>query len=128
MKVPILVVLLAAACPIGAYAQVEEIVVTAMSRSDYDGMPAITIKKPADFLLQEIKLVDDSRSPDLRKKEIIETISSMLRAAATDKRIALSHGEGFLEPVHLDHNSLQIIEDKKRADTSPIDSFLTWLL
>ena len=107
-----------------ASAQMEEIVVTGMRSGAYNEMPAVTIKKPADFLVQEIRLINDSRSPELRKKEIIATIDAMLRRASSEKRIALSYGEGFLEPVKLNDESLQILEDKKRADTSTIDIFV----
>lgn len=107
-----------------ANAQVEEIVVTGMRSDGYGEMPAVTIKKPADFLVQEIRLVNDSRSPDLRKKEILSTIDAMLKRASANKRIALSYGDGFLEPVNLNDESLQIIEDKRRADTSIIDIFV----
>src|SRR5690242_9771986 len=69
-------------------AQTEEIVVTGMRSGGYNEMPAVTIKKPADFLVQEIRLVNDSRSPELRKKEIISTIDSMLKRASSDRRIA----------------------------------------
>lgn len=107
-----------------ANAQVEEVVVTGMLSDGYGEMPAVTIKKPADFLVQEIRLVNDSRSPDLRKKEILSTIDAMLKRASANKRIALSYGDGFLEPVNLNDESLQIIEDKRRADTSSIDIFV----
>jgi hypothetical protein len=108
-----------------AIAQSDEIVVTAQRQSTgYGEMPAVTIKKPADFLVQAIALTNDSRSPDLRKKEIISTIEGMLRRAAADKNIALSYGEGFLLPVDLTDESLQIIEDKKRSDTSSIYIFV----
>jgi hypothetical protein len=107
-----------------ANAQTQEIVVTGMRYDGYDEMPAVTLKKPADFLVQEIRLVNDSRSPELRRKEIISTIEAMLEHASSEKRMALSYGRGFLEPVKLNDESLQIIEDKKRADTSTIDVFV----
>jgi hypothetical protein len=109
----------------GAVAQSEEIVVTAQRRSEsYGEMPAVTIKKAADFLVQEIQLTNDSRSPELRKKEIISTIEGMLKRTSADKNIALSYGEGFLLPVDLTDESLQIIEDRKRSDTSAIHIFV----
>ncbi len=99
----------------------EEVVVTGLRASDYSEMPAVTITKPADFLVQKIQLINDSRSPDLRKKEIIETVEGMLKRATSDRNIALSYGEGFLVPVNLTDESLQIIEDKKRPDTSRVE-------
>jgi hypothetical protein len=110
---------------IGALAQSEEIVVTAQRRSEgYNEMPAISLKKPADFLVQEIELINDSRSPDLRKKEIIATMEGMLKRAAAEKNIALSYGEGFLLPIDLTDESLQIIENKKHSDTSSVRIFV----
>ena len=44
----------------------EEIVVTGPQASDYSEMPAVTTTKPADFLVQQVQLINDSRSPDLR--------------------------------------------------------------
>jgi hypothetical protein len=107
-----------------AQAQVEEIVVTARMQTSFEGMPAVTLQKPGDFLVQEIRLINDSRSPDLRKKEILDTIQGLLRQAQGQRNIALSYGEGFLVPIDLDDESLQIIEDQKRADTSSINIFV----
>lgn len=112
-----------------AMAQLEEIVVTAQRGTEgYSEMPAITIKKSADFLVQEIQLVNDSRSPDLRRKEIVSTIEGMMKQAASDKNIAIAYGEGFLLPVDLTDDSLQILEDKKRSDTSSVNIFVKIVL
>ena len=43
-----------------------------------------------------------------------------MKRATSDRNIALSYGEGFLVPVNLTDESLQIIEDKKRPDTSRV--------
>ena len=44
----------------------EEIVVTGLQAGDYSEMPAVTMTKPADFLVQQVQLINDGRSPDLR--------------------------------------------------------------
>jgi hypothetical protein len=105
-------------------ADLEEIVVTG-SRVDVDyyEMPAVTITKDADFLVQSIRLVNDSRSPDLRKAEIIDTIQNLIRRSRTMEGMALSYGRGFLEPINLDDESLQLLEDHQRVDTSFIDIY-----
>lgn len=108
----------------GSAQSLEEVVVTGEQASDYSEMPAVTITKPADFLVQQVQLVNDSRSPDLRKREIIETIQGMLKRAASDRAIDLSYGEGFLMPVNLTDESLQIIEDKKRPDTADVELYV----
>ena len=111
---------------LSSYAQVlEEVVVTAQMRSDnYYEMPAVTIKKKADFLVQRIRLINDSRSTELRKKEIIQTIDNLIRASKKINGIELSYGEGFLSPVNLNDDSLQLIEDVKRTDTSYVNVFV----
>ena len=112
-----------------AFARADEIVVTGIRASEsYSGIPAVTLKKPADFLVQEVELVNDSRAPDLRKKEILFTIEGMLKHAAADKKIALSYGKGFLLPIDLNDESLQIVEGKGRADTSSVRIFVKIVL
>lgn len=102
----------------------EEIVVSG-SRIDVDyyEMPAVTISRKADFLVQNIRLVNDSRSPDLRKAEIIDTIENLIRRSKSMEGMALSYGQGFLEPINLDDESLQLLEDRQRIDTSYIDIY-----
>jgi hypothetical protein len=104
--------------------ELEEVVVTAERAQSYDGVPAVTVRKPADFLVQGIRLVNDSRSPDLRRTEIIGTIDGLLKRAAEIRNVALSYGEGFLVPIDLSSDALQIIEDQRRSDTSVVDIFV----
>ena len=116
--------LLAVALPAISVAQLEEIVVTASMRDGgYYEMPAVTVTKQADFLVQNIRLLNDSRSPDLRKTEILSTIENLLTRAKAMKGMALSYGQGFLEPINLDDESLQLIEDHQRTDTSYVDIY-----
>lgn len=103
----------------------DEIVITGSRLSDdYDVMPAVAIERKADFLVQNIRLINDSRSPELRKEEIIKTIDNLLKASKKINGIKLSYGDGFLVPVNLNDDSLQIIEDRKRIDTSYVDIFV----
>lgn len=106
----------------GVSAQLDEIVVTG-SRIENYGMPSVTVTKQADFLVQRIRLINDSRSPELRRQEILETIEQFLKATAHYPGMALSYGTGFLEPIDLSRNSLQMIEDDKRPDTSYVDVY-----
>ncbi len=116
--------LLVSASPLAAEV-LEEIVVTASSVSDgYYDMPAITLKRKADFLVQEIRFVNDSRSPDLRKQEIMGSIGAFLKAASRSKGIELSYGEGFLLPIDLSDDSLQLINDRNRVDTNYVDVYV----
>lgn len=102
----------------------EVVVVSAMSSGDdYYGIPSVTLAKRADFLVQRIRLVNDSRSPDLRRQEIISTIESLLKRAGSMNGMALSYGTGFLEPIDLDGDTIQLLADRDRTDTSYIDIF-----
>ena len=110
-----------------AFAQdmaLEEIVVTA-SRADVDyyEMPAVTITKKADFLVQSIRLINDSRSRDLRKTEIVETIPNLIKRSRSMDGMARAYGRGFREPINLDDDSLQLLEDRQRVDTNYIDIY-----
>jgi hypothetical protein len=105
-------------------ATLDEIVVTGSRVNvDYYEMPAVTITKKADFLVQSIRLLNDSRSPDLRKAEIIETIQNLIKRSKSMDGMALSYGQGFLEPINLDDESLQLLEDRQRVDTNYIDIY-----
>jgi hypothetical protein len=103
----------------------EEVVVTAsLKEGGYNEMPAITLRHKADFLVQSVRFVNDSRSPDLRRQEIIDSIAKFIQSARKEKGIELSYGEGFLLPVDLTDDSLEIINDRQRVDTSRVDVYV----
>jgi hypothetical protein len=117
----IITLLIASLFPLNIFAQdasVEEIVVTGIRSSDYYETPAVTFTKKADFLVQRVKLINDSRAPELRKSEIINSIKNLISSASKIKGIELSYGDEFLVPVNLNNDSLEIIEDKRVTDTS----------
>lgn len=105
-----------------AFAQLEEIVVTGSRVESYD-MPAVAVVKQADFLVQNIRLINDSRAPDMRRQEIFGTIERMLASAERVRGMALSYGAGFLEPIDLTSEALQLIADRQRVDTSYVDIY-----
>jgi hypothetical protein len=109
--------------PLNLFAQdyAEEIVVTGLRSGDYYDTPSITFTKKADFLVQRVKLINDSRAPELRKSEIIDSIKNLISSASKIKGIELSYGDEFLVPVNLTNDSLEIIEDKKVTDTSYVN-------
>lgn len=104
----------------------EEVVVTGLraSMDDFYDIPAVTVRKDADFLVQNIRLVNDSRSPELRKSEIVGTINNLIKSSAKVKGIEISYGEGFLEPIKLNDESLELLEDRGKSDTSYINIFV----
>jgi hypothetical protein len=119
------IVFFAVVGPAAFSAEVEEIVVTGNSDGTYAyyEMPSVTITKKADFLVQNIRLVNDSRSPERRKAEIVSTIENLLERADSMRGMALSYGQGFLEPINLNDESLQLLEDRERFDTSYVDLY-----
>ena len=53
-----------------AWAQVDEVVVTGarISGDDYSSIPAVVLQRRADFLVQRIRLTNDTRAEDARIK------------------------------------------------------------
>jgi len=123
MKI-IYLILLCLSLNVFAQDYTQEIVITGSRITDYEEMPSVTVSKNADFLVQEIRLINDSRSPDLRKNEIIETINNLIKSSKKRQGIEISYGEGFLIPINLNDDSLQLIESNKRVDTNYIDIFV----
>jgi len=52
-------------------------------------IPGASLKRPADFLLQRVKVSSDAREENVRKDEIFETLKLLIAAAARDKTIDL---------------------------------------
>jgi hypothetical protein len=92
-----------------AYAQsAEEVVVTAQKRSQSVHIPATSLKRPADFLLLKVEVVNDSRDYKTRRDEIYTTLRALLAAAEKDKAIELSviRDENVVLPLKLDDTTL----------------------
>lgn len=118
-KTFLLSTLLAAGLTYGQDDSVEEVVVTGIRASgDYYDMPAITIKKQGDFIIQNVKIINDSRDKSLRQKEIRETLQQLTNAAKKQGDIELSFGEDFLRALDPEDKTLAFLEDKTKTDTS----------
>ena len=97
---------------------VEEIVVTGLMEDDsYEQMPSVTLKKPADFLVQRVKVINDSRSKDLRNDEIRQTLQALIDSGKSRNGIQISYGSSFLQPLDAKDKSLTFGEQKGK-DTS----------
>lgn len=81
--------------------------------------PAIFVTKPGDFLLQNIVLINDSREPTARRRELHETIAKLIAASAGRYRIL--HNGAYR--TALDRNNYQIEpeEDEDRPDSSLVN-------
>ncbi len=98
---------------------VEEVIVSGlMDSGEYYEMPAVTLKKQGDFLVQDVKIVDDSRDKDLREKEIRESLQALAESAKKQGNVQLAYGDEFLRTLDPKDKSLVFPKDNSRADTS----------
>lgn len=97
----------------------EEVIVTGLMEADgYYEMPAVTLKKQGDFMVQSVKVINDSRDKSLREKEIRETLLALSESAKKNGDIQLAYGDEFLRALNPNDKSLVFSKDSSRADTS----------
>ena len=68
--------------------------------------------------MRKIRLVNDSRPSELRKQEMVKTLGNLIKASNKIPGIGLSYRDRFLMAVTLNDDSLHLIEDQKKSDTS----------
>lgn len=109
-----------------AWAQDAEIVVTGsrISGDDYSAMPAVVLERRADFLVQAIRLVNDTRAADARSRELYQTIKDMVADAAKRPGIALGYGEEFLIPITAKEYEVPLSPGGNRPDTSATEIYV----
>lgn len=115
-------VLLVIGTPPLAHAQgLEEVVVTA-SRRDADGyderVPAVGLRRTADYAVQEVYITCDTRDPAKRNDEIFAMVRGAIDLAAARRGgIELATGEMIVEPLTgANYRNLAVISDG-RPDT-----------
>ena len=113
-----------------AWGQIDEVVVTGarISGDDYSGIPAVVLQRRADFLVQRIRLTNDTRAEDARIKELQQTIRDMVSDAARRPGIALSYGEEFLIPISATATEVVLYPGGKRPDTSSASIYVKMAL
>jgi hypothetical protein len=107
----------------------QEVVVTGarISGDDYSRIPAIVLERRADFLVQRIRLTNDTRAEEGRRKEIYQTLRDMLTDSGKLTGIALGYGEDFLIPIT--SNSYELpLEKGSKPDTSATDIYVKMAL
>ena len=111
-------------------AQMDEVVVTGtrISGDDYSAIPAVVLQRRADFLVQRIRLTNDTRAPEGRIKELHQTIRDMVSDAAKKPGIALSHGDEFLIPISSTAREVVLEDGGKREDTTSTSIFVKMAL
>jgi hypothetical protein len=123
-----LVGLLLTAMPAAAQVlEKQEIMVTAMRREakDYDDhVPAIGLRRVADFAVQEVVVTGDTRDPDKRHEEIYTMVRGAIELAAKRGGIELATGEMVVEPLTLaNYRNLPL-----RTDGRPDSNRTTFLV
>jgi hypothetical protein len=98
----------------------EEFLVSTV-RTDKTVVPGASLKRPADFLLQRIRISNDTREEKPRKEEVLETLRLLLNAAAKDKGIELALLADYrtVVPLKLEVAALRLTHGN-RADTSEL--------
>jgi len=122
--------LISCTCGTLASAQMEEVVVTGarVSGDDYSRIPAVVLERRADFLVQRIRLTNDTRAAEGRTKELYQTIRDMLADAAKGPGIALSYGDDFLIPITSSNYEVPLDKGAKRPDTSATELYVKMAL
>jgi hypothetical protein len=80
--------------------------------------PAVSITRPGDYLVQNIELYNDSRDPEMRRKELHDTIANML--ATSGSRYTLLHNGAYRSVLTRGNHSIEPDEDDSRDDSSVI--------
>ena len=116
-----LLLLLDPACALAqANTGVAEIVVTAARRQadGYDEhIPAVGLRRVADFAVQEVTVNSDTRDSDKRHEEIFAMIRGAIELAAKQKGIQLATGEMIVEPLTLANYHGLTLKRDDRPDT-----------
>ncbi len=105
----------------GALAQDGEKLVVRGEYNEKD-IPGVTLTRRADFLLLEVKLVNDSLERTRREAELRETLDMLLSAAAGEPLIEVSviDEDGYVLTLDPRTPQVAITNDSRRRDTSLI--------
>jgi hypothetical protein len=98
----------------------QEVVVTGTRRAadDYDAsMPAIGLRRLADYAVQEVKIAGDTRDQKKRRDEIFEMIRGAVALAAKRPGVELATGEMIIEPLTATNYRNLALANDGRPDT-----------
>lgn len=118
MRTAVLLALILTTTPVAAAViGAQEIVVTASRREakDYDEhVPAIGLRRVADFAVQEVVIEGDTRDPDKRHDEIYAMVRGAIELAARRGGVELASGEIVVEPLTpANYRSLSLERDSR---------------
>ncbi|HEY1606930.1 MAG TPA: TonB-dependent receptor [Allosphingosinicella sp.] len=96
-----------------------EIVVTGTRvRSDNDdSIPAIGLRRVADYAIQQVDVVGDTRDPQKRRDEIFQMIRGAIALAPKSSGVELATGDLVVEPLTLDNYRNLPLHADNRPDT-----------
>jgi hypothetical protein len=98
-----------------------EIIVTASRREgdDWDEtIPVVGLRRLADFAVQEVRIVGDTRDGTMRRSEMYTMIRGAIELAAARGNIQLATGEMIVEPLTLaNYKDLPMTVNGGRVDT-----------
>jgi hypothetical protein len=125
MKAVLGAAMLSAAAP----ALAQEVVVTGARRGAYlnaldvggapSSRPIINLKRTADFAVQVVRIIGDTRETEKRREEIYAMIEGAIRLAATHG-VELSVGDYIVEPLTLANYKNLSLSNAGRSDTDAV--------
>lgn len=86
-----------------------------------EGIPPVTIKRPADFLVLQVRLENDSRDDKQREQEVYATILTLVKAAEEAGNIQLHSG---LDTIKSGTHKVKLSKGGARPDTSQTEIFV----
>jgi len=101
-----------------------EIIVTGARRSveGYDErIPAIGLRRPADFAVQPVVVRGDTRDPEKRNEEIYATIRAAVELASKRGDVELATGEVVVEPLTIGNYRHMTIGKDDRPDSGKVE-------
>jgi hypothetical protein len=126
MKCPILACAVSAALAVPASAQDlqnAEVVVTGsrVDQEDYSrDMPAVGLRRTADFLVQQVTIRGDTRDQKQRRQEIHEMLARAI-ALASKHGVELAFGDYILTPLTAATVDDLVIKNDTRPDSERVD-------
>ena len=102
---------------------VAEVVVTGnrIDQDDYsDEMPAVGLRRPADFLVQQVVIRGDTRDETQRRREIYSMLDGAVKGAAASG-VELSYGSYILSPLTPENFDELELQRDNRPDSERLD-------
>lgn len=121
-----IVIAVVTATDASAQGSLGEVVVTGsrVMSDDYSSIPAISIEKRADFLVQRVRLTNDTRALEGRRMELHQTIRDLVSDASKRPNMALGFGDDFLVPITANDYEVPLSPGTKRPDTTSTEFYV----